>query len=320
MRTRRGLLGLAAALAVASPAAGYPYRPLRILVPFGAGGFSDVLARFMAETLSVRLNQAVVVENRPGAGGNIAAEALVRAAPDGHTLLLSGQAITSINPALYQRLPFDPQTDFAVVAMLAEVPNLLIAGPGAPGVSLRDFIDAARARPGGFAYGSVGVGSVTHLAAAMMCAMAGIEMEHVPYRSAGAAQADLTAGRIALTFESAGTAIGLLRGGSGLRALGTAGPRRLADLGDVPAIAELLPGYEAVGWFGLLAHAGTPENALARLRADARSVQGSPTFAQFLSARAAEPMSVTPEGAALFLVTDRARWGEAVRVSGARAD
>jgi tripartite-type tricarboxylate transporter receptor subunit TctC len=316
---RRTLLGLAT-LALARPALAFPDRPVRVIVPFGPGGFSDVLARFVAEALAPRLGQAVVVENRPGAGGNIAAEALVRAPADGHTLLLAGQAITSINPALYARLPFDPVNDFAAVAMLAEVPNMLLAGPGAPGRTLAEFVAAAKARPGALSYGSVGVGSLTHLAAAMLCAAAGIEMEHVPYRSAGAAQSDLAAGRIALTFESAGTALGLVRGGGGLRALGIAGPRRLADLPEIPAITELLPGYEAVGWFGLLAAATTPAPALARLREETAAVAASAPFQAFLKARAAEPMAVAPQQAAAFLEGDRRRWGEAVRISGAKAE
>jgi tripartite-type tricarboxylate transporter receptor subunit TctC len=288
-------------------------------VPFGPGGFSDVLARFVAEALAPRLGQPVVVENRPGAGGNIAASAVVRAAPDGHTLLLAGQAITSINPALYASLPFDPERDFAPVAFLAEVPNLCLAGPATPGASLAEFIAAARQRPGAYSYGSVGVGSVTHLAAAMLCAAAGIEMLHVPYRSAGAVQADLLGGRIHLSFESAGTAVAQVRAGN-LRGFGTAGARRIAELPEVPAIAELLPGFEAVGWFGLFAPAATPGPALSRLRTGLAAVLASEAFRSFLVARAAEPMAVAADGAVAFLAADRSRWTAAVRASGARAE
>ena len=319
--SRRGLLaGLAVAPLVAPRSVlAFPDRPVRILVPFGPGGFADVLARFMAEALAPRLGQPVAVENRPGAGGNIAAEALVRAQPDGHTLLLAGQTITSINPALYARLPFSAETDFATVALLAEVPNLALGGPGTPGATIGDLIAAARTRPAALSYGSVGPGSLTHLAAAMLCAAADITMEHVPYRTAGAAQADLQAGRIHLLFESAGSALGLVRGG-GLRALGVAAASRLPELPDVPAIAETLPGYEAVGWYGLLAAAATPATMLARLRSESAAILASAAFAAFLAARAARPMAVPPDQAAAFLATDRARWGAAVRASGARAE
>jgi len=315
--TRRATLGLAFAAVLSSPAWAFPDRPVRLVVPFGAGGFSDVLARFMAEALAAPLGQFVVVENRPGAGGNIAGESVLRAGADGHTLLVAGQAITSINPALYARMPFDPAVDFTSIGFLAEVPNLAIGGPATPGGTLPGLIAAARAQPGRLSYGSVGVGSVTHLAAAMLCAAAGIEMEHVPYRAAGAAQADLAAGRIHLTFESAGSALGLVRGGNA-KALGVAGPRRLTELPEVPAITEILPGFEAVGWFALLAPAATPAPALAALRAATASVVASPAFAAFLSARAAQSMVVpAPE---IFLAEDRRRWGNAVRASGARVD
>ena len=317
--TRRAALAAALATSLARPALAFPERAVRIVVPFGPGGFSDLLGRWMAEALAPRLGQPVLVENRPGAGGNIAAEAVVRGGADGHTMLLAGQAITSINPALYARLPFDPVADFAAIGFLAEVPNLAIGGPATPGGSLAGLIAAAKARPGALSYGSVGVGSVTHLASAMLCAAAGIQMEHVPYRAAGAAQADLQAGRIHLTFESAGSALGLVRGG-GAVALGVAGPRRLAELPDVPAVAEALPGFEAIGWFGLLAASAAPAPALAGLRDAVAAVTASAPYAAFLAARAAQPMAVAPSGAAAFMAEDRRRWGEAVRLSGARAD
>lgn len=316
--TRRLLLATPLA-ALATPAlAAFPEQPVRIVVPFGAGGFSDVLARFLAEALSPRLGQPVVVDNRPGAGGNIAGDSVVRGNHDGHTLLLAGQAITSINPALYARMPFDPAKDFTPVGFLAEVPNLLVGGPATPGDTLADLIAAAKARPGALSYGSVGVGSVTHLAAAMLCSAAGIEMEHVPYRNAGAAQADLRGGRIHMVFESAGTAVGQIRGGA--KGLGVAGPQRLDVLPNLPAIAEVLPGFSAIGWFAVLAPSGVPAPALARLRTELANVQASAAYRDFLTARAAQPMAVTVEQAPAFLAADAQRWGDAVRSSGAQVN
>lgn len=294
-------------------------RAVRIVVPFGPGGFSDLLARHMAEALAAPLGAPLVVENRPGAGGNIAAELVARSEPDGTTLLLAGQAITSINPALYPRLAFDPVRDFAAVAFLAAAPNILLGGPGTPGGSLAGLVAAARERPEALAYGSVGVGSVTHLAAAMLEAASGIRMTHVPYRAAGQAQADLRAGRIAAMFENAGSALGAVRGG-GVVALGVSSATRMPELPDVPAIAEAFPGFEADGWFALLAPAAVPEASLARLRAATAAVAAGPAFATFLAERGARAMHVATAEAERFLAADRARWGEAVRASGARAE
>lgn len=298
-------------------AAGQSGRPVRIVVPFGPGGFSDLLARFLADALAAPLGAPLLVENRPGAGGTIAAELVARSAPDGTTLLLAGQAITSINPFLYPRLPYDAESDLAVVAFLARAPNLLLGGPGTPGATLLAVIESARASPETVAYGSVGVGSVTHLAAAMLEAAAGVRMVHVPYRSAGAAQADLRAGRIAVMFESAGSALAAVRGG-GVIALGVSSSARMPELPDVPAISEAFPGFEADGWFALMAPAATPRPAMTRLRDALASVQAGPAFGAFLAERGASPLAVADAEA--FLAADRARWGEAIRRSGARAE
>jgi tripartite-type tricarboxylate transporter receptor subunit TctC len=309
---RRQVIVAAAACLAGGQAAAQQPRPARIVVPFGPGGFSDVLARHLAEQLG-----GTVVENRPGAGGNIAAELVARSEPDGTMLLLAGQAITSINPALYPRLPFDPERDFAVVAFIGAGPNILLGGPGTPGGSLAGLIAHARANPEAVAYGSVGVGSVTHLAAAMIEAAAGMRMTHVPYRGAGPAQADLRAGRIAMLFENAGSALAAVRGG-GVTALGVSSSARMPELPDVPAIAELLPGFEADGWYALLAPAATPAPVLAGVRARITAVTATEAYAKFLTERGARPMQVDDAGK--FLAADRARWGEAVRRSGARAE
>ena len=318
MRIRRRSMLAAAALCLPGvQGLAQAGRPVRIIVPFGPGGFSDLLGRFMAEALAAPLGAPVVVENRPGAGGNIAAELVARSEPDGTTLLLAGQAITSINPFLYPKLAFDPVRDFASVAFLAAAPNILMGGPGTPGGSLAGLITAAKAKPEEIAYGSVGVGSVTHLAAAMLESAAGIRMTHVPYRGAGPAQADLRAGRIAMMFENAGSALAAVKGG-GVVALGVSSATRMAELPDVPAIGELFPGFEADGWYALLAPAATPAPVLAKLRQAVAGVVASTAYEKFLVERGARPMQVRDDAA--FLAADQARWGDAVRRSGARAE
>jgi len=318
MLERRLALAAAAIACIAGgDAVAQSARPVRIIVPFGPGGFSDLLGRFMAEALPAPLGAPVVVENRPGAGGNIAAELVARSDPDGSTLLLAGQAITSINPFLYPRLAYDPVRDFAAVAFLAAAPNILLGGPGTPGGTLAGLVAAAKAKPDEVAYGSVGVGSVTHLAAAMLESAAGIRMTHVPYRGAGPAQADLRAGRIAMMFENAGSALAAVRG-SGVIALGVSSASRMSELPDVPAIAELFPGYEADGWYALLAPAATPAPVLARLSQAVSAITASPPYQKFLAERGARAMQVREAGA--FLAADQARWGDAVRRSGARAE
>jgi tripartite-type tricarboxylate transporter receptor subunit TctC len=317
MQRRFLLMAVAGCVPPVHHGAAQSARPVRIVVPFGPGGFSDVLGRYLADALAPSLGTALVVENRPGAGGNVAAELVARAEPDGTTLLLAGQAITSINPALYARLPFDPVRDFAVVGFIGAAPNILLGGPGTPGGTLARLIATARETPEAVAYGSVGVGSVTHLAAAMLEAAAGVRMTHVPYRGAGPAQTDLRAGRIAMLFENAGSALAAVRGG-GVTALGVSSTTRMPELPDVPAIAEFFAGFEADGWYALLAPASTPALALARLRQAVASVVASSAYQTFLQERGARPMAVGDADA--FLAADRARWGDAVRRSGARAE
>ena len=324
--TRRLVLALATVPALPAlaraQAAWTPDRPLRILVPFPAGGTADILARTVAERLSPRLGQPVVVENRPGAGGNIAAEAASRATPDGLTMLLGGTGVLSINAALYQRLPFDPVTAFAPVGVLADYANVLLVNPARRDFAdLRALIAAARAEPGRIAYASNGPGSVTHLTAEMMRAAAGgIELLHVPYRGSAPGLAALLAGEVTMMFDGAPTASAQVRQGA-LKALAVTTPSRIPALPDVPTMAEAgLPGFEAGTWFGLFVPAATPSPALARLRAEAAAITADAGFRAWLAQQAASPPAVAVDGIPAMLAAERARWAEAVRVSGARAD
>jgi tripartite-type tricarboxylate transporter receptor subunit TctC len=314
MMLRRTLLAGPALLARPARA----QRPTRLLVPFAAGGFTDILARFLAEPLGAALGAPVVVENRPGAGGTIAAEMVAKAPPDGSTLILASVAVFAINPALYPALPYAPD-DLALAGVVATQPNILLAHPGAGFDSVAGLVAAARARPGAIAYASNGNGSVTHLTASMLAAQAGIDLLHVPYRGSAPGLLDLAAGRVQIMFDGAGTALPQVQAGHA-RAIGLSWNRRLGALPDVPAISETLPGFDMSSWFALATHAATPPPALAKLRAEVAAITAAAPFRRLLAERAAEPMDVPVADFPAFLAAERTRWAEAVRRSGAKVE
>jgi tripartite-type tricarboxylate transporter receptor subunit TctC len=322
---RRALLGLLAAPALLPRGAfaqGWaPTRPLRLVLPFAPGGLTDILARAAAEQLQARIGQPVVVENRAGAGGNLAAEAVARATPDGHTLLVATQGIIAINKALYPRLAYDPDTEFTPIAMLAQQPNLLVVSPRAlPDVTnVAQLVQRIRATPGGMPYGSNGVGSFTHLSMELFRAAAGVEMTHVPYRGSAPLLTDMVAGTIPVAFDGLATSAPQVRGGS-LRAIGVTSAQRFRAMPEVPAIAETLPGFDASPWYGVFAQSALPEPVLVGLEAAFRAVLESPAWAAVLAQREADAM---PQGRAALvpmMARERQAWGEAVRRSGARAE
>jgi tripartite-type tricarboxylate transporter receptor subunit TctC len=315
---------LAAAGTLASPglvrAQAFPSRPLRIVVPFAPGGPADTMARLGARVLEPRLGQSVVVENRAGAGGNIAAEHVARSAPDGYTLLLAGQGILAINHVLSPRLTYDPVRDFAFLGMVGVTANVILAHPqAARATSIAELIAAARANPGQITYGSFGVGSLSHLSAEVLAAAAGVQFLHVPYQGAAPMMTDLTAGRVGFGFPGAPLAVPAARAGT-LRALAVTTPRRIAPLPDVPTMVELgFPQLDAPSWFALVAPSGTPAPVLARLRAEMDALNRDPGYRQALEAQTAETMPLTLEQAEALLARERQVWGEAVRRSGATA-
>ncbi|HEV7265288.1 MAG TPA: tripartite tricarboxylate transporter substrate binding protein [Falsiroseomonas sp.] len=321
--TRRAALAAALSLPLAARAQA-PWtlsRPLRLVVPFSAGGFTDILSRAAAELLQARLGQPVVVENRGGAGGNIAAEHVARATPDGHTVLVATQGIIAVNKALYAQLPYDPDRDFVAIAMLAQQPNLLVVSPKAlPDVtSVAQLIARAKATQGGLNYGSNGVGSFTHLSMELFRAQAGIPMTHVPYRGSAPLMNDLVAGNIGVAFDGFGTSAPQVRAGA-LRAIAVTSGQRFRAMPEVPAVAETLPGFDASPWYGIFAQTALPEPVLAGLEAAFLAVLQSPQWAAILEQREADAM---PQGrAALGPVMERERrmWREAVQRSGARVD
>lgn len=321
--TRRAVMaGLLTAPALTwAQGAWLPTRPLRLVVPFAPGGLTDILSRAAAEQLQLRLGQPVVVENRPGAGGNLAAEAVARAAPDGHTLLVATQGIIAINKALYARLSYDPDAEFTPVAMLAQQPNLLVVSPLAlPEVtSVAGLIEAARRTSGGMAYGSNGVGSFTHLSMELFRAMAKLEMTHVPYRGSAPLLTDMIAGTVPVGFDGLATSAPQVRGGA-LRAIGVTSAQRFRAMPEVPAIAETLQGFDASPWYGIFAQSNLPEFVLAGLEGALRATMESSAWMAVLAQREADAM---PQGRAALdalMTRERPLWREAVMRSGARAD
>lgn len=321
---RRTLL-LAAAASLAVPrlamAQDFPSRPVRIVVPFPAGGPVDIMARIAAEGLTARLGQRVVVENRSGAAGNIAAEFVARGAADGHTLLSAGQAILAINPALYARLPYDPVADFAWIGMIGSSANVILAHPDvAPVANIVELVALARARPGQVTYGSFGPGSLAHLTVEVLSLAAGVRFEHVPYRGAAPMMVDLLAGRIGFGMASPPTAVPAAREGR-VRAIGVTTRNRMAVLPDVPTLVESgFPELELPGWHSLVAPAATPAPILARLRAEFDAVLASPSYVAAMDAIQTDVRRLSPAEADTLLGRERRLWTEAVRASGATAE
>ncbi|MCC7425884.1 MAG: tripartite tricarboxylate transporter substrate binding protein [Alphaproteobacteria bacterium] len=326
---RRAALAAGAALLAAGTAgpgtaraqgAAFPTRPMRIYVPFAAGGTTDIVARALADRLSASFGQPVVVENRGGAGGTVAGEAFARSAPDGHTLLVATASLVSINKALYQRLPFDPDTDFIPIAMLAQQPNVLVVNPRVlPVQTLPELIAYIKARPGQINFGSSGTGSQLHLTGEMFRSVAGLQMTHVPYRGSAPAMTDLIAGQIQMMFDGLGTALPQIRGGT-VRVLATASEGPNAALPGVPTVASVLPGFLSINWTGLFAVKGTPEPIVTRIEAEARKALASPEMTRMYADRAFDLFPITRAALPAFLAAEGARWREVVRTSGAKAE
>ncbi|MCO6418677.1 tripartite tricarboxylate transporter substrate binding protein [Siccirubricoccus sp. KC 17139] len=314
-----GALALPAAQRAARAQGWAPDKPLRLIVGFAAGGSTDLTARLVAQALGERLGQPVVVENRPGAGGNIAAEATARAAPDGYTIHLVTSGVMAANKALYRSLPFDPLKDFAPVGQVAFIPNLIVVNPELPVRNPAELIAYAKARPGQVNYGSAGAGTSLHMAAALFAARAGVEMVHIPYRGGAPAATDLIAGKIQMIASPMIEVLGAVKAGQ-LRAIAVTTAKRSPALPEVPTVAETLPGFEIALWNGLGAPAGTPPAAIQRISAELLTALGDPTTRQKLTEQGSEPAPNTPEQFADFIRTELPRWAEIVKISGASVD
>ena len=291
----------------AAAQADYPSRPVRIIVPSPPSGGTDIVARVLAQHFSSALRQQFFVENKPGAGNVIGIEAAARAAPDGYTLLVSASTI-ALNSVLYKKVPYDPVRDFAPITLAATAPNILVVNPKLPIKSVADLIAAAKAAPGKLTYGTPGIGTSPHLCMELFNSMAGVDLQHIPYKGTAAAVTDIIGGQIDVAFATALTAKPLIDAGR-LRALAVSGPRRVEALPNVPPVAEAgVPGYEAMQWYGLLAPAGTPAAIIERVHAEAMVALRSPEMKARLAADGAEPLGTTPAEFGAYIKRELDKW------------
>ena len=317
-------MSLMSATAHAAPAStssgqAYPERPLRFVVAFGPGGTVDVVARLFAQRLSANMGQQVVVDNRPGAGGNLSAEIAAKSAPDGYTLYICAPSLV-VNVTLYSKVAYDPLRDFAPVTLLASSQNVLVAYPGFAAKSVKELIALARAKPGHIVYATSGSGTSGHLLMEMLRTQAGIEMLHVPYKTIGQTTADIISGQVSLWFPTIGGTLPQIQSGR-LRALAVSGAKRSPALPDVPTVAEnALPGFEATTWYPILTPAGVPKDIITRLNTEFLKVLRTREVQERLNALAIESIGTTPEQLAAHLRSELPKWARIVKASGARAD
>ncbi len=320
-RRRLGLAAAAASLPAIRPARAqgvdaYPSRAIRMIVGFAAGGGTDLTARTMQPKLQQLLGQAVVIENRPGAAGNLATEMTVRAPPDGYTLLMGTIAALAINPTLYRSLPFNPQADLTPISQSGSILNVLVVPTERPWRSLAELVAAAKAQPDTVTYGSSGIGGAGHLAGALLDQMAGIRTVHVPYRGGAPMMTDLIGAKIDYAFATAPTAIPQIAGGK-LRALGVPTPGRSPLLPDVPPVADTLPGYEVGNWYALVGPRGLPRPIVDRLAGAMRTTLEDAEVRRHLASHGVEPTPSTPEELARFIRDETAKWAPIIRATGA---
>ena len=319
---RTGLKALAAAaLTLASMgsalADGYPSKAITMIVPFSAGGTTDILARIVGQALGQEMGETIIIENKPGAGGNIGAQQAARSKADGYTLFMGTVGTHAINQSLYKKLPYDPVKDFAPLSRVANVPNLLVAHPSRPYKTVQEMIAFAKANPGDVTYGSPGSGASPHVSGALFQSMTGAEITHIPYKGSAPAISDLLGNQIAVMFDNMPSAIQHVRSGK-LRPIAVTSAQRSPELPDVPTIAEAgVPGYEAMSWFGLWAVAGTPKPVLDKLHTSLAKVLKEPAVVKKIADQGGSITIDTPAQFEAFIQNEAAKWGKVVKESGA---
>jgi tripartite-type tricarboxylate transporter receptor subunit TctC len=321
---RRTFLHLAAAAAALPVASGivlaqtYPTRPVRLIVPFGSAGATDIVARLIGQWLSERLGQPFVIENRPGAGGNLGTEAVVRAPPDGYTLAVIG-APSAINATLYEKLNFNFIRDITPVASIIRFPNVMVVNPSVPATTVPEFIAYAKANPGKLNMASPGNGSTPHVTGELFKMMTGINMVHVPYRSVAAGITDMLSGQVQVTFGTTASTIAYIRAGT-LRALAVTTATRSEALPDLPTIAEFVPGYEASAWFGVGAPRNTPTEIVDKLNTEINACLADPSLKARLADLGGITLAGSPADFARLIVEETAKWAKVVKFSGVKAE
>jgi tripartite-type tricarboxylate transporter receptor subunit TctC len=311
---------LAALLAHAAQAQSWPTKPIRLVVPFAPGGSSSIVARSVAAEMEKGLGQPIIIDNKPGGGGNVAMQDVARADPDGYTLIIGHIGTLAVNPFMFESLPFDTNRDFAAVSLLAKVPNIFVVHADVPAKDMREFVALAKQQPGKMYYGSAGNGSAGHLAFEYLKLVAGIDLVHVPYKGTGPNLIDLVAGRTQATSAGSPPLLPHVKSGK-LRVIAVGSAKRISVVPDVPTVAEQgYPGFETTQWYGLNAPAKTPPAIIKRLSDEAAKAAKQPSVAERFAVDSAEAVGSTPQEYAEFIAKEQARWGDVVRKAGIKAN
>lgn len=320
--TRRAMIAAACLMSVgaAQAQADYPgTKVVTIIVPFAAGGTTDLLGRILADRLGARLGGKFIIENRPGAGGNTGVAAAARSEPNGYTLTLGTVSSHAINPGVYAKMPYDHIKDFAPISQLASVPNILMVNLDLPAKTVPELIELLKKNPGKYSFGSSGAGTSTHMAAELFKVETGTDMVHVPYRSSGQVTQDLLSGQIQITFDNITIAWPHVEAGK-LRALATATPQRLPVAKDLPALAEFIPGYDASSWHGFFAPAGVPKEIVARLSTETQAIMREPAVIEQLKKLGVDPVGSSSEQFAAHIASETKRWGDVAKKANVRIE
>jgi tripartite-type tricarboxylate transporter receptor subunit TctC len=321
MKRRTLLLAAAlAALPMAALAQGYPSKPIRFVVPYPPGGPLDTIARLLGQKVAESVKQPVIVDNKPGAGGNIGADFVAKAPADGYTILMGAVATHAINPTLYAKIPYDAVRDFSPVTQVASTPNVLVVNPSLPVASVADLVAHARANPGKLNFGSGSTGSAGHLAGELFKSLAGVQMTHIPYKGAAPAMQDLIGGQIHLMFDNMASSLTQVRAGR-VKALAVTTAKRSSLAPELPTVAESgLAGFDISTWFGIFAPAGTPREAIARLHAEFTRALAAPDVREKMINLGAEPVGNTPAEFATYIRAEAEKYARVIKASGAKAD
>jgi tripartite-type tricarboxylate transporter receptor subunit TctC len=303
---------LIAGSAAAADTPQFPVKPIRIVVPFGAGSNTDVLARTVAVRMAEHWSQQVVVDNRPGAGGNIGTDLVAKAPPDGYTIVLGAASVLAINQSLYSQMPYDSNTAFAPITNMVKTTNVLIVAPSLTVKTVQELIAYGKANPGKLTYASAGAGGTIHLSGELFKSMTGITMEHIAYKSSPLAHIDMIAGQVHVMFDAMPTALPQIKAGR-LRAVAVTTAKRSPQMPELPTVGETVPGFEATGWFGYAAPARTPKEVVAALNKEIVRILALPDVRERLIAQGAEPVGDTPEQFAQYIKSEAAKWGKVIK-------